>query len=144
MLVSLTAPKEGAKDFNGKHHYLGGRFIPRYMLHKAFLVNSYCPFIHLSTTNASHFCFLDSGKWRKSGDSICHGSQALINAWDWTLSRRVIRQQGRPDPDLMTEITEWTDTSWTTLFPRHFLKHQQADNPWPFLDVYIARQSSLC
>ncbi|KAJ3129545.1 NAD(P)H-hydrate epimerase [Nowakowskiella sp. JEL0407] len=27
MLVSLTAPKLGAKDFKG-HHYLGGRFIP--------------------------------------------------------------------------------------------------------------------
>lgn len=28
MLVSLTAPKKGAKDFKGAHHYLGGRFIP--------------------------------------------------------------------------------------------------------------------
>ncbi|KAF9950556.1 NAD(P)H-hydrate epimerase [Mortierella alpina] len=27
MLVSLTAPKEGAKDFQGRYHYLGGRFI---------------------------------------------------------------------------------------------------------------------
>ncbi|KAG0059887.1 NAD(P)H-hydrate epimerase [Linnemannia elongata] len=34
MLVSLTAPKEGAKDFNGKHHYLGGRFISRKMEEK--------------------------------------------------------------------------------------------------------------
>jgi hypothetical protein len=28
MLVSLTAPKLGAKHFQGKHHYIGGRFIP--------------------------------------------------------------------------------------------------------------------
>ncbi|KAG4107797.1 YjeF N-terminal domain-like protein [Neocallimastix lanati (nom. inval.)] len=28
MLVSLTAPKMAAKFFKGKHHYLGGRFIP--------------------------------------------------------------------------------------------------------------------
>ncbi|KAG0344621.1 hypothetical protein BG004_004293, partial [Podila humilis] len=31
MLVSLTAPKLGAKDFAGPHHYLGGRFISRHM-----------------------------------------------------------------------------------------------------------------
>ncbi|KAF8937923.1 hypothetical protein BGZ58_001948 [Dissophora ornata] len=31
MLVSLTAPKEGAKDFSGPFHYLGGRFISRRM-----------------------------------------------------------------------------------------------------------------
>ena len=28
MLVSLTAPKQGAKGFDGTHHYLGGRFVP--------------------------------------------------------------------------------------------------------------------
>lgn len=28
MLISLTAPKKGAKDFKGKFHYLGGRFVP--------------------------------------------------------------------------------------------------------------------
>jgi len=28
VLVSLTAPKEGARDFKGRH-FLGGRFIPR-------------------------------------------------------------------------------------------------------------------
>ena len=28
MLMSLTAPKKGAKDFKGKFHYLGGRFVP--------------------------------------------------------------------------------------------------------------------
>ncbi|KAG0309474.1 hypothetical protein BGZ98_001986 [Dissophora globulifera] len=31
MLVSLTAPKEGAKDFTGPYHYLGGRFISKKM-----------------------------------------------------------------------------------------------------------------
>ncbi|KAF9914534.1 hypothetical protein BX616_008095 [Lobosporangium transversale] len=31
MLVSLTAPKEGAKDFQGPFHYLGGRFISKKM-----------------------------------------------------------------------------------------------------------------
>ncbi|KAF9207037.1 hypothetical protein BGZ49_001316 [Haplosporangium sp. Z 27] len=30
MLVSLTAPKEGVKDFKGLYHYLGGRFISKY------------------------------------------------------------------------------------------------------------------
>ncbi|KAI8057690.1 YjeF N-terminal domain-containing protein [Syncephalis plumigaleata] len=28
MLVSLTAPKQGARTFQGRFHYLGGRFIP--------------------------------------------------------------------------------------------------------------------
>lgn len=28
MLISLTIPKIGAKDFKGRHHFLGGRFIP--------------------------------------------------------------------------------------------------------------------
>ena len=28
MLVSVSAPKLGAKHFKGKHHYIGGRFIP--------------------------------------------------------------------------------------------------------------------
>ncbi|XP_060587170.1 NAD(P)H-hydrate epimerase-like isoform X1 [Ruditapes philippinarum] len=29
MLISLTAPKMCAKLFKGKHHYLGGRFVPK-------------------------------------------------------------------------------------------------------------------
>lgn len=29
LLVSLTAPKECARSFKGKHHYLGGRFVPK-------------------------------------------------------------------------------------------------------------------
>lgn len=28
VLISLTAPKEGVKDFTGRH-FLGGRFVPR-------------------------------------------------------------------------------------------------------------------
>ena len=28
MLISLTAPKRGARHFQGAHHYLGGRFVP--------------------------------------------------------------------------------------------------------------------
>lgn len=28
MLISLTAPKLGARNFKGKYHYLGGRFVP--------------------------------------------------------------------------------------------------------------------
>ncbi len=28
MLVSLTAPKRGARFFKGRFHYLGGRFVP--------------------------------------------------------------------------------------------------------------------
>lgn len=28
MLISLTAPKLCARYFNGKYHYLGGRFVP--------------------------------------------------------------------------------------------------------------------
>jgi len=27
-LISLTAPKLAAKEFKGKYHYLGGRFVP--------------------------------------------------------------------------------------------------------------------
>ncbi|XP_052787632.1 NAD(P)H-hydrate epimerase-like [Mya arenaria] len=29
LLISLTAPKQCARLFKGKHHYLGGRFVPR-------------------------------------------------------------------------------------------------------------------
>lgn len=32
MLVSLTAPKQGAKFFRGAHHFLGGRFVPPQMI----------------------------------------------------------------------------------------------------------------
>lgn len=28
MLISLTAPKRGARFFKGPFHYLGGRFVP--------------------------------------------------------------------------------------------------------------------
>jgi hypothetical protein len=28
LLISLTAPKLCSRDFQGKHHYLGGRFLP--------------------------------------------------------------------------------------------------------------------
>lgn len=28
MLISLTAPKRGARFFTGRFHYLGGRFVP--------------------------------------------------------------------------------------------------------------------
>lgn len=34
MLISLTAPKICAKHFKGRHHYLGGRFIPQPMIDK--------------------------------------------------------------------------------------------------------------
>ncbi|XP_050539434.1 NAD(P)H-hydrate epimerase [Daktulosphaira vitifoliae] len=29
LLISLTAPKDCAKSFKGKYHYLGGRFVPK-------------------------------------------------------------------------------------------------------------------
>jgi hypothetical protein len=29
MLISLTAPKICAQKFSGKHHFLGGRFVPK-------------------------------------------------------------------------------------------------------------------
>lgn len=29
LLISLTAPKQCAKLFKGRYHYLGGRFVPR-------------------------------------------------------------------------------------------------------------------
>ena len=28
LLISLTAPKRCTRSFKGKHHYLGGRFVP--------------------------------------------------------------------------------------------------------------------
>ncbi|GAX84597.1 hypothetical protein CEUSTIGMA_g12018.t1 [Chlamydomonas eustigma] len=34
MLISLTAPKLAAKGFQGTHHYLGGRFIPKCIVEK--------------------------------------------------------------------------------------------------------------
>lgn len=33
-LVSLTAPKLAAKYFTGKHHWLGGRFVPDSIKHQ--------------------------------------------------------------------------------------------------------------
>jgi len=33
VLISLTAPKEGVRDFRGKH-FLGGRFVPKYLEEK--------------------------------------------------------------------------------------------------------------
>ena len=42
MLVSLTAPKLGSKDFKGRFHYLGGRFLPpRYAKEKQIQLPSY-------------------------------------------------------------------------------------------------------
>ncbi|XP_013387664.1 NAD(P)H-hydrate epimerase isoform X2 [Lingula anatina] len=34
VLISLTAPKKCAKHFKGKHHYLGGRFVPNALAQK--------------------------------------------------------------------------------------------------------------
>ena len=34
LLISLTAPKQCAKHFTGKTHYLGGRFIPKTLAQK--------------------------------------------------------------------------------------------------------------
>ena len=34
MLVSLTAPKLGVRGFGGRHHYLGGRFVPPHIAQK--------------------------------------------------------------------------------------------------------------
>ena len=34
MLISLTAPKMCAAKFSGKHHFLGGRFVPKAMQEK--------------------------------------------------------------------------------------------------------------
>lgn len=34
LLISLTAPKECARSFKGKHHYLGGRFVPKELENK--------------------------------------------------------------------------------------------------------------
>eukprot|EP00924_Labyrinthula_sp_SR-Ha-C_P001033 maker-scaffold_7-snap-gene-11.52-mRNA-1 protein AED:0.01 eAED:0.01 QI:235/1/1/1/1/1/2/890/245 len=38
-LISLTAPKECAKYFKGPHHYLGGRFVPPFIVEKYGLGN---------------------------------------------------------------------------------------------------------
>lgn len=34
VLISLTAPKEGVKNFTGRH-FLGGRFVPKYVIPSA-------------------------------------------------------------------------------------------------------------
>lgn len=34
LLISLTAPKECARSFKGKYHYLGGRFVPKALENK--------------------------------------------------------------------------------------------------------------
>jgi len=34
LLISLTAPKKCASKFTGKHHYLGGRFVPKRLVAK--------------------------------------------------------------------------------------------------------------
>ncbi len=40
MLVSLTAPKRGARFFRGPFHYLGGRFVPPVI--KVFRMHAAC------------------------------------------------------------------------------------------------------
>lgn len=52
MLISLTAPKLGAKHFQGKHHYIGGRFVPLQ------IAVSMCIF---TVPQAGKECFLKSG-----------------------------------------------------------------------------------
>lgn len=42
MLISLTAPKLGAKHFAGRHHYIGGRFIPPQIAVSVFHVAALC------------------------------------------------------------------------------------------------------
>ncbi|KAM8921200.1 NAD(P)H-hydrate epimerase [Pelodytes ibericus] len=34
MLISLTAPKQSARNFSGRYHYLGGRFVPNALQEK--------------------------------------------------------------------------------------------------------------
>lgn len=51
MLVSLTAPKKGAKDFKGSFHYLGGRFVP-----PAIRVSSFTDKLHHCRTSQFWRC----------------------------------------------------------------------------------------
>ncbi|XP_048756871.2 NAD(P)H-hydrate epimerase-like isoform X1 [Ostrea edulis] len=57
LLISLTAPKKCAKLFKGKHHYLGGRFVPRTLEQKYDLQLPPYPgtdcVVELKTQNAS-------------------------------------------------------------------------------------------
>lgn len=38
MLISLTAPKKAAQHFQGRYHFLGGRFVPE-ALQKKYALN---------------------------------------------------------------------------------------------------------
>lgn len=42
MLISLTAPKRGARHFDGAHHYLGGRFVPPAIKAGTLIPNGIC------------------------------------------------------------------------------------------------------
>lgn len=42
MLVSLTAPKLGSKHFEGKYHYIGGRFVPPQIAVRQCMVFGHC------------------------------------------------------------------------------------------------------
>lgn len=48
MLISLTAPKECARHFKGKFHYLGGRFVPESLSKKYALNIPEYPLTHCS------------------------------------------------------------------------------------------------
>lgn len=51
MLISLTAPKLGAKHFQGKYHYIGGRFIPPQIAVRPHACTSCC-----FSVDCCHFC----------------------------------------------------------------------------------------
>jgi NAD(P)H-hydrate epimerase len=39
ILISLTAPKLGSKEFKGKH-FLGGRFVPKFRTYLSFFISN--------------------------------------------------------------------------------------------------------
>jgi hydroxyethylthiazole kinase-like uncharacterized protein yjeF len=52
VLVSLTAPKEGVKGFTGRH-FLGGRFVPKWVIHVLYLLSTFIYHTGLSTRNTA-------------------------------------------------------------------------------------------
>lgn len=72
VLVSLTAPKEGVKEFKGRH-WLGGRFVPEYVL-RSF------PLFPLSEKETRDGLMSMVVNWQRSTNLIFHLTKGLIKS----------------------------------------------------------------
>lgn len=103
-LVSLTAPKLGSKNFNGRFHYIGGRFVPPQMAQKyelnlptypggeqSVLVSH--PFLKKWTGPYGGLCFYP---FCSSLSTFRRFSSHLVDHQTWTKSKPGPKTRARP------------------------------------------------